>query len=96
MNNNQDICNAFDASEKVYAEGKIHPIKVGMRKVSLTDTIIEGKAIKNGDEKKFKELMPNGTDKMFDEYKEQLDKVIKENNKYMSLVDYIKESLEVI
>ncbi|MPL81440.1 Phosphomethylpyrimidine synthase [bioreactor metagenome] len=49
MNNNQDICNAFDASEKVYAEGKIHPIKVGMRKVSLTDTIIEGKAIKNGD-----------------------------------------------
>jgi phosphomethylpyrimidine synthase len=49
MNNNQDICNAFDASEKVYVEGKIHPIKVGMRKVSLTDTIIDGKAEKNGD-----------------------------------------------
>lgn len=49
MNKNQDICNAFDASEKVYAEGKIHPIKVGMRKVKLTDTIIEGKVEKNGD-----------------------------------------------
>ncbi|MDD2577648.1 MAG: phosphomethylpyrimidine synthase ThiC [Bacteroidales bacterium] len=49
MNNNHDICNAFDASEKVYAEGKIHPIKVGMRKVKLTDTIIEGKVEKNGD-----------------------------------------------
>ena len=49
MNNNHDICNAFDASEKVYVEGKIHPIKVGMRKVSLTDTIIEGKVEKNGD-----------------------------------------------
>lgn len=66
-------------------------------------------AIKNGDENKFKELMPKGTDKMFDEYKEQLDKVIKENkylslssfiehekDKYISLVDYIKESLEDI
>lgn len=49
MNKTQDICNAFDASEKVYVEGKIHPIKVGMRKVSLTDTIVDGKAEKNGD-----------------------------------------------
>ena len=37
--------------------------------------------------------MPKGTEKMFDEYKEQLDKVLKEN-KYISLVDFIQESLE--
>ena len=36
-------------------------------------------AIKNGDKNKFKELIPKGTEKMFDEYKEQLDKVLKEN-----------------
>lgn len=50
-------------------------------------------AIKNGDKKKFNELMPKGTEKMFDEYKEQLDKILKEN-KYISLVDFIQESLE--
>lgn len=42
-------------------------------------------AIKNGDKNKFKELIPKGTEKMFDEYKE---------NKYISLVDFIQESLE--
>ena len=45
----QDICKAFDASEKVYVDGKLHPIKVGMRKVSLTDTVEDGVATKNGD-----------------------------------------------
>lgn len=49
--------------------------------------------IKNGDKNKFKELMPKGTEKMFDEYKEQSDKVLEEN-KYISLVDFIQESLE--
>lgn len=34
---------------------------------------------KNGDKNKFKELIPKGTEKLFDEYKEQLDKVLKEN-----------------
>lgn len=51
-------------------------------------------AIKNGDEEKFKELMPEGTDIMFDEYKKQLDKIIKEQNNIMSLLNYINESLE--
>lgn len=44
--------------------------------------------IRNNDKGKFKELMPDGTDKMFDEYKEQLDKVYESQ---MTLLDYINE-----
>ena len=48
MDNNKDICKAFNASKKIYIEGKQHKIKVGMRQVQLTDTVVEGKKIKNG------------------------------------------------
>ncbi|MBP6429884.1 MAG: phosphomethylpyrimidine synthase ThiC [Bacteroidales bacterium] len=48
MKENKDICNAFEASEKVYAKGEIHPIRVGMRKVSLTDTVEDGVSRPNG------------------------------------------------
>src|SRR5574344_2624604 len=48
MENNKDICKAFNASKKIYIEGKQHKIKVGMRQVKLTDTVIEGKRINNG------------------------------------------------
>src|SRR5574344_1856635 len=48
MENNKDICKAFNASKKIYIEGKQHKIKVGMRQVKLTDTVIEGKRISNG------------------------------------------------
>jgi phosphomethylpyrimidine synthase len=48
MDNNKDICKAFNASKKIYIEGKQHRIKVGMRQVQLTDTVVEGKRIKNG------------------------------------------------
>jgi phosphomethylpyrimidine synthase len=48
MDNNKDICKAFNASKKIYIEGKQHKIKVGMRQVQLTDTVVEGKRIKNG------------------------------------------------
>lgn len=33
----------FPASEKIYVDGSIHPIKVAMRKVTLTDTRMHGK-----------------------------------------------------
>lgn len=33
----------FPASEKIYVEGTIHPVKVAMRKITLTDTRIHGK-----------------------------------------------------
>ncbi|SKD08489.1 phosphomethylpyrimidine synthase [Chitinophaga ginsengisegetis] len=36
----------FPASEKIYVDGIIHPVKVAMRKITLTDTRIHGK---NGD-----------------------------------------------
>ncbi|MEV4882521.1 phosphomethylpyrimidine synthase ThiC [Chitinophaga ginsengisegetis] len=36
----------FPASEKIYVDGTIHPVKVAMRKITLTDTRIHGK---NGD-----------------------------------------------
>ncbi len=49
MSKNKDICNVFDASEKVYVTGNIHPINVGMRKVTLTDTVVDGKREKNKD-----------------------------------------------
>ncbi|MCH3924713.1 MAG: phosphomethylpyrimidine synthase ThiC [Bacteroidales bacterium] len=48
MENNKYICKAFNASKKIYIEGKQHKIKVGMRQVKLTDTVIEGKRISNG------------------------------------------------
>ena len=48
MKENKDICNAFEASEKVYAKGEIHPIRVGMRKVNLTDTVEDGVSRPNG------------------------------------------------
>ncbi|MFA6806185.1 MAG: phosphomethylpyrimidine synthase ThiC [Bacteroidales bacterium] len=48
MKENKEICNAFEASEKVYAKGSIHPIRVGMRKVTLTDTIEDGVRRSNG------------------------------------------------
>lgn len=38
----KDICKSFDASEKIYVQGNLHPIKVGMRKISLTDTVEDG------------------------------------------------------
>lgn len=33
----------FPASEKIYVDGHIHPIKVAMRKITLTDTRIDGR-----------------------------------------------------
>jgi len=33
----------FPASEKIYVDGSIHPIKVAMRKITLTDTRMHGK-----------------------------------------------------
>ncbi|WP_436485790.1 phosphomethylpyrimidine synthase ThiC [Chitinophaga sp. ARDCPP14] len=33
----------FPASEKIYVDGTIHPVKVAMRKITLTDTRIHGK-----------------------------------------------------
>lgn len=43
----ETISQAYPASEKVYIDGKLHPIRVGMRKVTLTDTvkIIEGERV---------------------------------------------------
>lgn len=43
----ETISKAYPASEKVYIPGKLHPIRVGMRKVTLTDTvkIVDGKRI---------------------------------------------------
>ncbi|MEG2336584.1 MAG: phosphomethylpyrimidine synthase ThiC, partial [Bacteroidales bacterium] len=35
----ETISHAYPASEKVYIDGKLHPIRVGMRKVTLTDTV---------------------------------------------------------
>lgn len=37
----------FPSSEKVYIKGKIHDIKVAMRKITLTDTKTGGKALEN-------------------------------------------------
>ena len=37
--------NSYPGSEKVYIDGKLHPIKVGMRRINLTPTVT-----KNGDE----------------------------------------------
>lgn len=49
MKDTKDICTAFDASEKVYVEGNLHPIRVGMRKVMLNSTMEDGVAIPNDD-----------------------------------------------
>ena len=44
----QDNCKSFDKSKKIYIEGNMFPIKVGMKQVTLTDTIIDGKHYSNG------------------------------------------------
>ena len=44
---NNIIKDSYPSSEKVYINGELHPIRVGMRKINLTDTvrIIDGKRI---------------------------------------------------
>lgn len=44
----QDICKPFGASTKKYIDGKIHNIRVAMREIALTDTVVDGKHISNG------------------------------------------------
>ncbi|MDR0970957.1 MAG: phosphomethylpyrimidine synthase ThiC [Bacteroidales bacterium] len=41
-------CDSSNKTKKIYLFGKMHPIKVGMRKVELTDTIEDGKRRENG------------------------------------------------
>ncbi len=48
MKEEKNTCKALNASEKVYVDGVIHPIKVGMRKVTLTDTVEDGVRHSNG------------------------------------------------
>ena len=45
--------NSYPSSEKIYVEGKLFPIKVGMRKISLTPTVV----VKNG-KKEYSENAP--------------------------------------
>ena len=47
MQTKKIIKDSYPGSEKIYLPGKIHDIRVGMRKVNLTDTvkIVEGKRI---------------------------------------------------
>lgn len=40
-------CNSNDKIRKIYIEGEKFPIKVGMKQVLLTDTVVEGKHIQN-------------------------------------------------
>lgn len=44
---NNIVKDSYPSSEKVYINGELHPIRVGMRKINLTDTvrIIDGKRI---------------------------------------------------
>ena len=46
--NNKDICASFRNSEKIYVESDHFPIRVGMRRVQLTDSVIDGQRISNG------------------------------------------------
>ncbi|MBP5757935.1 MAG: phosphomethylpyrimidine synthase, partial [Bacteroidales bacterium] len=46
--NNKDICASFRNSEKIYVESDRFPIRVGMRRVQLTDSVIDGQRISNG------------------------------------------------
>lgn len=48
MSEQKENCNSFNNSKKIYVEGKMFPIRVGMRQVKLTDTVIEGKHYPNG------------------------------------------------
>lgn len=51
-------------------------------------------AILRGDKKTFEKLMPKGTDKLWEKYKKEIDKVYNTNESYIGLVDFIKESLK--
>ncbi len=48
MKQDKEICTAYEASKKVYIKGEIHDIRVGMREVQLTDTVIDGERRPNG------------------------------------------------
>ncbi len=50
--------NPFPNSKKIYVEGQIHPIKVAMREVKLTDTV----KVENGEKKRY----PNGSLPIYD------------------------------
>lgn len=47
MEPKNDMKNSYPGSEKIYISGKLHNIRVGMRKVNLTDTvkIIDGERV---------------------------------------------------
>ena len=44
----QENCYSDDRVKKIYVKGKRFPVKVGMKQVLLTDTVIEGERIPNG------------------------------------------------
>lgn len=46
-------------------------------------------SLKNNDKDEFVKLMPKGTDKMFDELQEAVDKIVESKSNMMSLAEYI-------
>jgi hypothetical protein len=52
-------------------------------------------ALKDGDEKRFKDVMPKGTEKLFNEFRNEISKVQESNTKThtQTLIDYLEEVL---
>lgn len=70
-------------------EFDVYEVKRGDEDISATKV---REAIKNDDIETYKKMMPKGTDKIFDEFKDQLNN-IKESKKWISLTNYINENL---
>jgi hypothetical protein len=51
-------------------------------------------ALKNNDLQAFKRIMPDGADKLYNEMRDELLKVVKEHNETHSLSEYLKENLK--
>jgi predicted nucleotidyltransferase len=51
-------------------------------------------ALKNNDLQAFKRIMPDGTDKLYNQMRDELLKVVKEHNETHSLSEYLKENLK--
>ena len=48
-------------------------------------------AVKNGDKNEFKKLMPKGTERLFNEFQDEISKV--QESSFVSLADYLEETL---
>ena len=76
--------------DKITNELNVHVPEIYLTNRYSSATAVR-EAIKNNDKKRYIELMPNGTQNLYNEFREQIKK-LNESKQYKSLIQFIKES----